>query len=136
MRSRAQSRGASSCTIAAALPPSSSSTRFLPAMLLRCQPTFAEPVNDRVAKRSSRTSPSATVLSHGTTCTASSGAPASRMCSASSSDVSGVWGGGLSRTGHPQASAGASLWATRLSGKLKGEMASTGPAGTRTQLPE
>ena len=58
------------------------------------------------------------------------------MHSASRSDVSGVCGGGLSTIEHPQASAGAILWATRLSGKLNGAMAMTGPAGTRTQLPE
>ena len=42
--------------------------------------------------------------------------------------MSGACGGGLRTTEHPHASAGATLWATRLSGKLNGEMPSTGPA--------
>src|SRR4051812_20962491 len=53
----------------AALPPSSSNTRFLPAIDLRYQPTLALPVNESVAKRSSRTSDSATATSHGSTWT-------------------------------------------------------------------
>ena len=51
--------------------------------------------------------------------------------SPSSSADSGVLGAGLSTTGAPTAIAGATLWATRLSGKLNGLIASTGPLGTR-----
>ena len=43
----------------------------------------------------------------------------------------GVCVAGLSTTGHPAAMAGASLWATRFSGKLNGLMAPTTPTGTR-----
>ena len=42
---------------------------------------------------------------------------------------------GLSTTGHPAAIAGATLWVTRLSGKLKGEIAPTTPMGTRRTKP-
>src|SRR5204863_3200471 len=43
-----------------------------------------------------------------------------------------VWLAGLSTTAQPAASAGASLWATRLSGKLKGLIAPTMPTGCRS----
>src|SRR6478672_2149438 len=45
---------------------------------------------------------------------------------------SGVWLAGLSTTGQPAAIAGASLWATRLSGKLNGLIAPITPIGTRS----
>ena len=47
---------------------------------------------------------------------------------------SGVAGAGLTSTGAPTASAGATLWATRFSGKLNGAMASTGPRGKRRTI--
>ena len=49
--------------------------------------------------------------------------------------LNGVWLAGLSTTGQPAAMAGASLWATRLSGKLNGLMAPTTPIGTRSVKP-
>ena len=49
---------------------------------------------------------------------------------------SGVWLAGLSTTGQPAAMAGASLWATRLSGKLNGLMAPTTPIGHAEGEPE
>src|SRR6185437_12379432 len=60
---------------------------------------------------------------------APSGSPACLRMSASKREVRGVCGAGLSRTVFPTASAGASLCRTRLSGKLNGVMASTGPIG-------
>ena len=61
--------------------------------------------------------------------------PAGRSVSASSSPStnadSGVAGAGLIRMGAPTASAGATLWATRFSGKLNGAIPRTGPLGTR-----
>ena len=42
---------------------------------------------------------------------------------------------GFSTTGQPAAMAGATLWATRLSGKLNGAMAPTTPTGSRTTTP-
>ena len=47
----------------------------------------------------------------------------------------GVWLAGLRTTGQPAAMAGASLWATRLSGKLNGLIAPTTPIGTRRVKP-
>ena len=49
--------------------------------------------------------------------------------------LNGVWLAGLSTTGQPAAIAGASLWATRLSGKLNGLIAPTTPIGTRSVKP-
>ena len=43
----------------------------------------------------------------------------------------GVADAGLSTTGQPAAMAGPTLWHTRFSGKLNGEMAATTPMGTR-----
>ena len=48
---------------------------------------------------------------------------------------SGVCDAGLSTTGHPAAIAGASLCATRFSGKLNGLIAPTTPIGTRSVNP-
>jgi hypothetical protein len=48
----------------------------------------------------------------------------------------GVRLAGLSTNGQPTASAGATLCAARLSGKLKGEMNEQGPIGTRFHMPE
>ena len=43
--------------------------------------------------------------------------------------TSGSFDGGLSTMLQPAAIAGATLWAARLSGKLKGLMPATGPMG-------
>ena len=113
------------------MPPSSRVT-CLPGTAARiCQPTAPEPVNDTTGSRGSATrsgiAASATVridqLPGGRSVPASS--------SPRTSADSGVLGAGLSMIGAPTARAGATLWATRFSGKLKGEMPSTGPRGKR-----
>ena len=55
--------------------------------------------------------------------------------SARAIDENGVWLAGFRTTGQPAAIAGATLWATRLSGKLKGAIAPTTPIGTRRVKP-
>ncbi len=50
--------------------------------------------------------------------------------------VRGVLEAGLSTTALPPASAGATLWATRLSGKLNGEIAAMTPRGSRIVQPK
>ena len=67
-----------------------------------------------------------------TTLSQPGGSPASSSSSASRSAESGVWLAGLRTTAQPAASAGASLCATRLSGKLNGEIAPTIPIGCRS----
>jgi hypothetical protein len=99
---------------------------------IKRQPTGPEPVNDTTGSRGSATSAAGAVVrdrqhrEH-----APSGRSVSARISPSSSAVSGVAGAGLSMIGAPTASAGATLCATRFSGKLNGAMPSTGPRGTR-----
>ncbi len=121
--------------MAPALPPSSSTTFFRPARAFIAQPTLGEPVNDSSRKRSSSTSRSPSSRLMGRMETAPGGSPASSMISATVSIVSGSRDGGLSTMEQPAAMAGAILWAARLSGKLKGLMAATGPTGNRRVMP-
>ena len=94
-------------------------------------PTGPEPVNDTTGSRGSATSSAACSLLIGSTENIPGGRSSPAMISPSSSAVSGVAGAGLRMIGAPTARAGATLWATRLSGKLNGAMPSTGPRGTR-----
>jgi hypothetical protein len=57
------------------------------------------------------------------------------MTSASSSDVSGVCGAGFKTVVQPAAIAGATLCATKFSGKLNGVMARIGPSAKRRTIP-
>src|SRR5712691_6771475 len=127
---------ASAATITGVELPSSSFTRFRGARSWSFQPTSPEPVNVISFTRSSSTSTSP-ISDAGPTRTLSqpAGRPASCSSSASSSAESGVWEAGLSTTGQPAASAGAILCATRLHGKLNGEIAPTTPIGLRTVKP-
>jgi hypothetical protein len=129
----ASSRSASAATTTGVELPSSSRTRLRAARSARPQPTPLEPVKLIIRTRSSstRTSP---ISAEGPTRTLShpAGRPASCSSSASRSAESGVWLAGLSTTGQPAASAGASLCATRLQGKLKGEIAPITPIGRRS----
>ena len=118
-----------------ALPPSSSVTRLRPARRFISQPTTGEPVKVSSLKRSSSTSAVASLLFIGSTLSAAAGQPASRMIPASVSAEIGVCEAGLSTTGQPAAIAGASLCATRFSGKLNGEIAAIGPIGKRRTMP-
>ena len=92
------------------------------------QPTLAEPV-----KLSAPVSSCSTIAlptsepGPGTTLSQPCGRPASTRIAASFSAEIGVCPAGLSTTALPAASAGPSLWATRLSGKLKGLIAPTTP---------
>src|SRR5689334_9320834 len=122
----AASSGASAQTIAGVALPSSSRTGLRYARWASPQPTSPEPVKVISFTRSSpvRTSP-ISEADPVTTLSQPAGRPASEESSASRYAESGVADAGLSTTGQPAASAGAILWATRLSGKLKGEIAPT-----------
>ena len=130
------SMSASAVTITGVALPSSRLTFFFGARSFSAQPTPPEPVKVIALTRSSstRTSP---ISADGPTTTLSQpgGRPASSSSSASISAESGVWLAGLSTTAQPAASAGASLCATRLSGKLNGEIAPTIPIGRRSVKP-
>jgi hypothetical protein len=115
----------------AALPPSSSTTGFLPALAFSAQPTPGDPVNESSLNRSSVVNRSAASRLHGRMLNA----PGGRSVSASNSPMinapTGVCDAGLSTKGQPAAMAGAILCAARLIGKLNGEMNEQGPMGTR-----
>ena len=94
-----------------------------------CQPTGPEPVNDTTGSRGSATSAGARSLGIGSDREHARPAGRSRPAARPSSSAdSGVAGAGLSTIGAPTAIAGATLCATRLSGKLNGRCPSTGPA--------
>src|SRR3954453_6723075 len=129
----ASDTSASAATITGVEFPSSRLTRFLCARSRSPQPTPLEPVNVISLTRSSstRTSPSSEA-GPTTTFSQPGGRPGSCSSSASRSADSGVWLAGFRTTAQPAARAGASLCATRLSGKLKGLIAPTMPTGCRS----
>ena len=131
MRSAAYSASASAATTTDALPPSSSVTRFIPARFFSPHPTGGLPVKVSSLIRSSSTSGAASAVVDGTTAMPSSGQPASSTICASLSALIGVWLAGRTTIGLPAASAGATLCATRLIGKLNGLMPAIGPSGMR-----
>ena len=100
-----------------------------PAISFMRQPTAGEPVKLSSLKRSSIDQPLAQLPRHGQDRDGALGQAGSAMISATVSIVSGEAEGGLSTTEQPAAMAGATLCAARLSGKLKGLMAATGPDG-------
>ena len=129
----AASRSASASTMTGVALPSSRLTRLRGARSASFQPTAPEPVNVIARTRSSSTSTSPSSEA-GPTSTFSQpgGSPASVSSSASRSAESGVCEAGFRTTAQPAASAGASLCATRLSGKLNGRIAPTTPIGSRS----
>ena len=135
VRFTAQSMSADLSTMTPAFPPSSSTTFFLPARSFIRQPTDGLPVNESSLNRSSLTirSPSSRLI--GRIETMPSGTPTLSMISATASITSGSLDGGLSTIGLPEAIAGATLCAARLSGKLNGEMPAIGPIGKRRVMP-
>ena len=132
-RVAASSRSASAATITGVAFPSSRFTRLRGARSRSVQPTPADPVNVIRATRgsSTRTSP-ISLAGPQTTLSQPAGRPASTSSSARNSADSGVCEAGFRTTAQPAARAGATLWATRLNGKLKGEIAPTTPIGIRS----
>ena len=105
-------------------------TRLRPARAFMPHPTAEDPVKVRSLKRVVRDEPVPECAFHRQRRSPRpSGTPASTRRRPSISALSGVLVAGLSTMGLPAAMAGASLCAARLSGKLKGEMAATGPSG-------
>ena len=125
----ARSRSPSRSTMSPALPPNSRTTFFLPAFFFISQPTSGEPVKDKRWKRASVTSRLPVSRSIGSIETPPLGSAVSSMIRANNSAEMGVLEAGFKTIGHPAAMAGAILWATRLSGKLNGEMPATSPTG-------
>ena len=131
--STAVSRSASSSTMNAFLPPSSSVTFFsvAEAAAMIALPTAVEPVKETLSTSGWLTSASP-VPGPGpwTTLTTPGGTPASRRTSASSVTVAGVSGAGLTTTVHPAASAIEIFQAAICSGKFHGITAATTPTGS------
>src|SRR5260370_14080632 len=93
------------------------------------RPTALDPVKLTIATCSLLSKTSATSVVQGTTLRTPAGAPAACTISASLSAVSGASVVGRSTTVLPAASAGATLCATRLSGKVNGGVAAITPIG-------
>ena len=94
-----------------------------------CQPTSALPVKLNIFRRKSERSPATCEWSKGITFICPAGIPASCKTSASNNAESGVRGEGLSTIVLPLAKQGATLWATRFSGKLNGVIPAVTPSG-------
>ena len=127
---------ASGMTISGELEPSSIVTLLRPATLQICSPTSMLPVNVTFRIRLSDTRASPMVPPEPVThWIASGGRPASSSISVSFRAERGVSEAGLMITALPPAMAGPTLWQTRFSGKLNGEIAATTPTGTRSVKP-
>ena len=111
--------------------PNSRDTFLCGAVARMFQPTGGEPVKVIMATSPCSTRWAAVLPGQVTTFSQPDGRPhSSSNTSARRMAVSGVAEAGLSTTGQPAAIAGATLWQTRLRGKLNGEMAPTTPIGT------
>ena len=135
-----RSRSALGATIAALLPPSSSSRRpKRPATTgATARPIRVEPVADTSATRGSATRASPTSGPPSTTALTASGAPARRAASASSawqaSAVRMVFSDGFHTTVSPQTSASAVFHDHTATGKLKALMTPTTPSGCHCSI--
>src|SRR5690606_38764210 len=99
-------------------------------------PVEESPVKDTLPTRGSATSASPTVApGPGSTDTHEAGTPASTSTSPRTRAASGVSDAGLSTTGLPQASAGASFQAAIIIGKFHGTIRPHTPTGTRVTTP-
>ena len=131
MPSTAWSIGASSKTMFAALPPSSSvSFLRVPATeRAMARPTSVEPVNATLSTPGCSTSVRPVSPAPVTMLTTPAGRSACWQISANSSAVSGVVSAGLSTTVLPAASAGAIFHASMSSGKFHGMTCAATPSG-------
>src|SRR5262245_6709747 len=132
MRAAAWWMSASAVTMTGVELPSSSATCLRGARTRMSHPTGALPVNEIIATSgwSTRARPTTEPLPL-TRQSDPGGSPASSRIPARARAESGVASAGFSTTGQPAAIAGASLWATRFSGKLNGLIAPITPTGSR-----
>ena len=132
----ARPTSASRCTMTGVALPRSSATGISARCALMAHPTGPLPVNEIMRMRGSATSAWPTSPSPSTVQSMLRGSPASHRMAASARPDSGVRPAGFSTTGAPAATAGPSLCATRLRGKLNGVMAAITPWGSRTVNPK
>ena len=137
MPSTAWSSAASSKTMFADLPPSSSvSDTPRPASAAWMSlPTPVEPVNATLSIPGWRTSAAPAAPSPGTIETTPGGSSASWQISAKSSALRGVVSAGLSTAVLPHASAGASFQAAINNGKFQGTICAATPSGATSRPP-
>ena len=137
MPSTAWSIAASSNTMLADFPPSSSVSEMpRPASAAWMSlPTPVEPVKATLSMSGSRTSAAPATPSPGRIETTPGGSSASWRISASSSAVSGVVSAGFSTAVLPAASAGASFQAAISSGKFQGTICAATPSGSTARPP-
>ena len=137
MPSTAWSIAASSKTMLADFPPSSSVSEMpRPASAAWMSlPTPVEPVKAILSMSGSRTSAAPATPSPGRIETTPGGSSASWRISASSSAVSGVVSAGFSTAVLPAASAGASFQAAISSGKFHGTICPATPSGSTARPP-
>ena len=137
MRCAAKSRSASQCTITPALPPSSSVTCFFGSRPLRYQPIAAEPVKRDLLEPVVARHAVGDLRAHRQHLVhALRQVGLGEELGEHAANRSGSRSAGFTTIGAPTASAGATLCATRFSGKLNGVMPSTGPIGNRRRMPE
>jgi hypothetical protein len=131
---RTASTSASSRTIAADLPPSSSTHGLIsaPHALPICLPTSTEPVKLTMSTSGCVTSRSEASRFAATMLITPGGKPASVTRSAIANSDSGSGSGALTTTVQPATSAGAVFCAMPGSGKLNAVIAATTPTGSRT----
>ena len=122
---------ASSQTIVAALPPSSSTRRLAPAARATAAPVAALPVKLMTPTSGAAHSWAPTSPPPCSSCTASTGAPASSSSATTAAETAGACGGALTMVVLPAANDAPSLCASRLAGALNGVIASATPAGAR-----
>ncbi len=130
-------RSASSNTIPAPLPPSSSSSRFMsrPATSPMARPTGVEPVKLTMSTSGEATSACpASGDEPVTTLTTPAGKPASWSTSPNTVTARGSCGAGFTTTVLPMARAGPILPAMFTMGKLYGVMQATTPTGCRSTM--
>ena len=133
----ATSRSASSRTMSALLPPSSSETRLRdrPAASPTRRPTAVEPVKAIIATFGSCVSAEPASASPGRTCSRPSGSPAASNSRATRMPPeTGVCTSGLRMTALPRASAGATARTDRICGKFHGLITPTTPSGIRRAI--
>src|SRR5699024_10838425 len=125
---------ASGSVTRALLPPSSGWTRLSnrEAVSPILRPVAVEPVNEITLTSGASTTAAPTSPAPGTSCNNPSGSPASSKirCNVTPPQTA-VRGSGLSITALPSARAGATDLIDRISGKLKGAITETTPAGRR-----
>src|SRR5579863_7396485 len=136
LSARAASISGSGATIAASLPPSSSTTgrTARAAAAITARPVGTPPVNDTMSTPGWDTSISPSSGPGPLTAFTTPGGRASAMAAATASTAPGQVGGAFTTTVLPASRAGSTLLPSTDTGQLKGSSAATTPKGSCTTL--